>query len=64
MSESHPLVVRLELARTTDPIAGTLSGPDGTERAFRGWTGLAAALGRVAEESVRPDPPESHVTSG
>ncbi|MDW5593726.1 hypothetical protein VSS74_05235 [Conexibacter stalactiti] len=48
----------------TDPIAGTLSGPDGTERAFRGWTGLAAALGRLAEEPVRPDRPESHVTSG
>lgn len=53
-----PLVAQLELTQTIDPIAGVLTGPDGTPRAFRGWTGLAAALGRLAEASTCSDSSE------
>jgi hypothetical protein len=60
MSESHPLVVRLELTRTTDPIAGSLLGPgDAAPRSFRGWTGLASALGRLAEEAADAEAAQS-----
>lgn len=53
-----PLVLRLELTRAIDPIAGVITGPDGTPLAFRGWTGLAAALGRAAEAPTCSDSSE------
>lgn len=53
-----PLVLRLELSSPTDPIAGTVSGPGGEPVAFSGWTGLASALGRLAEAPTHSDSPE------
>lgn len=53
-----PLVLRLELSSPIDPIAGTISSPDGTSIAFSGWTGLASALGRLAEASTATDSSE------
>lgn len=53
-----PLVMRLELTHAVDPIAGVVTGPDGAPQAFHGWTGLAAALGRLAEASTCSDSSE------
>ena len=53
-----PLTLTLELTHATDPIAGVLTGPEGTSETFHGWTGLARALGHVAEASTCSDSSE------
>jgi hypothetical protein len=53
-----PLTLTLELTHATDPIAGVVTGPDGTSQTFHGWTGLASALSRLAEASTCSDSSE------
>jgi hypothetical protein len=53
-----PLTLTLELTHATDPIAGVVTGPQGTSETFHGWTGLARALGHVAEASTCSDSSE------
>lgn len=48
MTESTPIVLRLELAGHGDAIHGRLSHPAGEAIPFSGWLGLAAAIERVA----------------
>ena len=45
--ELGPLRVALELLPCSDPIAGTITGPDGRSTPFAGWLELVAAIERV-----------------
>jgi hypothetical protein len=49
--EREPEVLALELLPFSDPIAGTLTGPDGLRRPFAGWMELVGAIDRVHAQS-------------
>jgi hypothetical protein len=59
MSGVERLRIVLDIEAEAQPITGVLSAPDGSNRAFCGWTGLAAAI----EWAVEPDP-EQETTTG
>jgi hypothetical protein len=41
------ILLRLEVDPSTDPISGSLTGPDGAGVDFVGWLALSAALERM-----------------
>jgi hypothetical protein len=46
----------LEIERDADPISGHVTGPQGQEREFCGWTALAATIDTALEMDIDRDP--------
>lgn len=57
-SPSPVLHLELDIEPRSEPIVGVLTDPSGRRLPFSGWTGLAAALGRLTGASTDSDPPE------
>lgn len=51
------LRLTLEIERGAEPITGRLTGPDGQQREFCGWTALASAIDSAIDTNSSPTRP-------
>jgi hypothetical protein len=57
ITTTEPIRIALELQRGPEPLSGRVLGEGGFDRAFVGWTGLAAALTLALDDAGGAEPP-------